>query len=244
MSSIVMSKVRGITFSHLLTQRLLMKKTMRQFVVALHQIHAQQPPADSPLAAEPKATAKEMCANYASKVKKRFAKHNKLYTSLGKELGIDIERTAKLVIGFLDEFEANERTQHAYYIHGDPVFSNILHTSSDGIVLIDMRGELDGNLTTQGDVHYDLAKVYQSLCGYDFMLLDHVLDETTSEMLDGLRAAFWEEVRQLYPDISQRDLRLHTASHFFSLVPLHEVRSCMLRYLRTAFSMLSVEGLL
>merc|ERR1712127_664813 len=151
---------------------------------------------------------------------------------------------ARLVIGFLDEFEANERTKHAHFIHGDPVFSNVIRTVDNGIVLIDMRGELDQHLTPQGDVHYDLSKVYQSLCGYDFMLLDYVLDETTSEMLDDLRFAFWEEVRRLYPDISQRDIRLHTASHFFSMIPLHEKRSRMLRYLRTSFSMLSVEGLL
>merc|ERR1712186_218814 len=106
---------------------------------------------------------------------------------------------------------------------------NVLRTDDDSVILIDMRGELGARLTTQGDVHYDLSKVYQSLCGYDFMLLDQDLDESTSEILDGLRASFWEEVRTLYPDVSHRDVRLHTAAHFFAIVPLHEVRTRMVR---------------
>ena len=47
--------------------------------------------------------------------------------------------------------------QHANYIHGDPVFSNILRTNDDQIVMIDMRGQLGKVITTQGDVHYDLS---------------------------------------------------------------------------------------
>ena len=38
------------------------------------------------------------------------------------------------------------------------------------------------------------GKVFQSLCGYDFMLLDQNLDEPASETFESLRAAFWEEV--------------------------------------------------
>merc|ERR1719387_3389050 len=97
----------------------------------------------------------------------------------------------------MEEFEANETSEWAQFIHGDPVFSNIIRTEEDGIVMIDMRGEIGKRLTTQGDVHYDLSKVYQSLCGYDFMLLDQSLDEATSEIFDGLRAAYWQEVSEL-----------------------------------------------
>ena len=49
------------------------------------------------------------------------------------------------------------------YIHGDPVFSNVLLTDESTVKLIDMRGALGDVLTTQGDVTYDLSKVYQSL---------------------------------------------------------------------------------
>jgi len=244
LSSITMAKVSGVTFSHLVTSRLLLRSTLKKFVHALHQIHSMEPPADSPLALESKVSVSEMCSNYAAKVKSRIAKHSELYTSLGVETGLDTQKMARVVVAFLEGFEAQERPKHAFYIHGDPVFSNVIRTADDDIVLIDMRGELGSRLTTQGDVHYDLSKVYQSLCGYDFMLLDQILDETSSEVFNDLRDTFWQEVRQLYPDINHRDVRLHTAAHFFAIVPLHEVRTRMMRYLRTSYSMLSVEGLM
>jgi hypothetical protein len=244
LSSITMSKVGGTTFSHLATSRLLMKAWVRKLVRGLHRIHTQAATPGSPAASEKRCTSEELCSNYASKVRKRAEKHHDLYGSLGEEAGIDTRKMAERIINFMEDFEANEKVQWAQFIHGDPVFSNVIRTDDDGIVLIDMRGELGKKLTTQGDVHYDLSKVYQSLCGYDFFLLDQSLDEATSEIFDGLRATFWEEVSELYPQISHRDVRLHTASHFFAIIPLHEVRTRMVRYLRTSNSMLLVEGLL
>uniref|UniRef100_A0A7S2NU04 Aminoglycoside phosphotransferase domain-containing protein n=1 Tax=Zooxanthella nutricula TaxID=1333877 RepID=A0A7S2NU04_9DINO len=243
-ASITMEKVVGVSFSHLATSRLLLRGSLRKMVQAIHRVHTQVPVDGSPVAGEQRATTQELCSNYATKVRKRVAKYRELYRELGNEAGLDTDRMAKVVVGFLQEFEESGRAKHAFYIHGDPVFSNILRTPDDEVVFIDMRGELGSRLTTQGDVHYDLSKVYQSLCGYDFMLLDQLLDETSSEIFDGLRAAFWEDVRRLYPDVSHRDVRLHTAAHFFAIVPLHEVRSRMVRYLRTSYSMLSVEGLM
>ena len=55
---------------------------------------------------------------------------------------------------------------------GGQVFSNVIRTNDDQIMMINMRGQLGKVITTQGDVHYDLSKVFQSLCGYDFMLLE------------------------------------------------------------------------
>ena len=52
------------------------------------------------------------------------------------------------------------------------MFSNVLLTDESTVKLIDMRGALGDVLTTQGDVTYDLSKVYQSLCGYDHIILD------------------------------------------------------------------------
>lgn len=50
--------------------------------------------------------------------------------------------------------------------------------------------------------------------------------------------------RTKYPTTSERDVRLLTAAHFFSIVPLHEERDHQERYLRASESMLVVEGLL
>lgn len=244
MSSITMSKVSGVTFAHLSVSRLLMKVWLRRLVETLHTIHSQVPEPGSTAANEAKATMQEMCSNYASKVAQRVKKYESLYESLGKELGINIQNMTRVILHFLEEFETDERPFHTHYLHGDPVFSNVIRTNDDQLVLIDMRGQLGDRVTTQGDVHYDLSKVFQSLCGYDFMLLDQPVDEAASQILDGLRAVFWEEVQRHYPTIRHRDVRLHTAAHFFAIVPLHEVRSRMARYLRTSYSMLHTEGLL
>ena len=243
---------------------------------ALQKIHTTKPPEDSQAAKEEIVSNAQLCSNYGPKVKKRTLDHIALYDSLAKELGINTRQMADVLIRFLEDFESSKKAQHAFYIHGDPVFSNIIRTNEDKIVMIDMRGQLGKVITTQGDVHYDLSKVFQSLCGYDFMLLvprlsskdfvkdlvnlsqleDQILDEPASELFDGLRAAFWDEVKNLIQrqsflktwsrecEVSHRQVRLLTAAHFFTIVPLHEVRSRMVRYLRTAYSMLHVEGLL
>ncbi|CAK9073303.1 unnamed protein product [Durusdinium trenchii] len=232
LSTITMSKVVGVTFSHLVTARLLMPEWLRRLVRTLRKIHVQQPPEDSQAAREARVSNAQLCSNYGPKVKKRALDHIALYDSLAEELGINTRQMADVLIRFLEDFESSERAVHAHYIHGDPVFSNVIRTNDDQIMMIDMRGQLGKVITTQGDVHYDLSKVFQSLCGYDFMLLDQTLDEPASETFDSLRAAFWEEVKELYPEVSHRQVRLLTASHFFTIVPLHEIRSRMARYLR------------
>jgi len=55
-------------------------------------------------------------------------------------------------------------------IHGDFWFSNILMTYVDSYKLIDMKGQVDGQLTTSGDIYYDYGKMYQSIIGYDLVL--------------------------------------------------------------------------
>ena len=68
-------------------------------------------------------------------------------------------------------------------IHGDPVFSNVIATPDSGLRLVDMRGKLGDMLTIRGDCMYDFAKTYQSVCGYDFVLLDRpVVDGYVEEM--------------------------------------------------------------
>jgi len=62
-------------------------------------------------------------------------------------------------------------------IHGDFWFSNILMTYVDSYKLIDMKGQVDGHLTTAGDIYYDYGKMYQSIIGYDLVLNGLCLNE-------------------------------------------------------------------
>lgn len=67
------------------------------------------------------------------------------------------------------------------FIHGDFWFSNILMTYDDNYKLIDMKGQVDGILSTQGDIYYDYGKLYQSIIGYDLILNDCQINHTYVE---------------------------------------------------------------
>ena len=91
-------------------------------------------------------------------------------------------------------------------------------TPNGDIKLIDMRGyHYDHILTMVGDPVYDLAKVYQSLLGYDIVLLLNRLP-TNKEMgmLSDLRQVFG-----INSPAKLQDVQLVTMSHLFTLIPLH-----------------------
>jgi hypothetical protein len=64
------------------------------------------------------------------------------------------------------------------YIHGDLWFSNILKGFNGRTYVIDMKGQVNGVLTTAGDKLYDYGKLYQSVLGYDTVLYGDVQDES------------------------------------------------------------------
>jgi thiamine kinase-like enzyme len=98
-------------------------------------------------------------------------------------------------------------------IHGDPVFTNVLQTEQ-GLKFIDMKGKIDNELTIIGDTYYDLAKVYQSILGYDFILNDIELDNI---YIDEFKKTF----EGLFKPEGLRIIKIITASLFFTLMPLH-----------------------
>ena len=69
-----------------------------------------------------------------------------------------------------------------------------------GVKFLDMRGALGDVLTTGGDVLYDLSKIFQSLNGYDFMLLDlwDGMTPTQHKQLRALQSTFWAAVAENY----------------------------------------------
>ena len=139
----------------------------------------------------------------------------------------------------MELFENEERWQASNVIHGDPVFSNVLLTDDGRIFLLDMRGEQGNILTLQGDLTYDLSKVYQSLLGYDYIILGQPLHERDGELLEELRHTFRTFVREHYPEVRLSDIVRITASHYFGIVPLHVNREHQMAYLQTASALLS-----
>uniref|UniRef100_A0A6C0B873 Nucleotidyl transferase domain-containing protein n=1 Tax=viral metagenome TaxID=1070528 RepID=A0A6C0B873_9ZZZZ len=100
--------------------------------------------------------------NYFKKLEERFEiKENYPFT--------DSKQVYSEIINGLKQYYAPRLSN---FIHGDFWFSNILMTYEDNYKLIDMKGQVDGILTTHGDVYYDYGKLYQSIIGYDLILND------------------------------------------------------------------------
>ena len=78
----------------------------------------------------------------------------------------------------LENLEKYYDPKVASIIHGDFWFSNILlNYSNDALVCIDMKGQVYGELTLNGDVYYDYGKMYQSNLGYDLILNKQPINE-------------------------------------------------------------------
>lgn len=78
-------------------------------------------------------------------------------------------------------------------IHGDFWFSNIILEFKKNIKAIDMKGHLNGYITTGGDSYYDYAKLFQSFLGYDIALYG---DTINFEYRDSLIFLFNEECKK------------------------------------------------
>ena len=176
-------------------------------------------------------------ANYALKVEARFELFAAVYDALPGG-GVAVAEAFDEIMRHLEAYEAEGRADVRRCIHGDPVFSNALLTADSRIQLIDMHGALGGALTTAGDCAYDLAKVLQSLCGYDYVLLDAPLEARDVELLDQLKADFAAHVAAEYPDVRWRDVEMLTASLYFSLLPLHDNAAHRVRFWRICQAML------
>ncbi|RDW84824.1 capsule biosynthesis phosphatase [Coleophoma cylindrospora] len=264
--TVTMENRKGLTFSHLLVGRSITRGRLLTLLTALHKIHSTPNPDKAVLPiSEPLAKRFEshsleaakgrvnIYANYGSKLRSRYTQHADKYAALGPLAAELFNRLNE----FLDTYEAEEKGVHAQVIHGDPVFSNAILSKDEKLVsFIDVRCQLDNTLTPEGDIHYDLAKVLQSLVGYDhilFMSANHhtmspdlpLLDEADTSLLSELQEVFWEFLETQY------EVRLHkktllriTASLYFSLIPLHkpELGQVFLRMCKMTLDMASKIG--
>ncbi|CAM9558807.1 unnamed protein product, partial [Sphacelaria rigidula] len=173
-----------------------------------------------------------LCANLHSKVSSRIQNHAMSYDGFE---AVDIPAMVAAVLSYLQTYQEEGRFRQADFVHGDPVFSNCLLTKAsqrDNVVFVDMRGLLGDLVCTTGDVHYDLSKVYQSLCGYDFIIMERDMDSAAANILCDLREnVFWPFVREHYPEALPRDIEVLAASHYLSILPLHEDRRHQAQFL-------------
>lgn len=104
-------------------------------------------------------------------------------------------------------------------IHGDCWFANIMLTGDNEVKFLDMRGSVEGILTTNGDVVYDYAKVLQSLLGYDVTLWDLQTPPLTVQLR--LLARFVERLLSLRLD----PMHVYSVSVALMAGTLHAIES-------------------
>ena len=183
--------LKGVTYSHLLVGRSLTHGRFNAFLRALHEVHHASSRStskfDIPLNLQHALSGSDcdesvehidIYANYGRKVRQRYDQYREDYTALGPETTV----IANELLERLTIYEKEQRGLRAEVIHGDPVFSNAILDETQGKVhLFDVRAMQGSKFALGGDVCYDLAKVFQSLQGYD-----HALLRAGSEDFDGI----------------------------------------------------------
>lgn len=194
-NQITMENIKGVSFSYLYTNKQLKVGQLINLIKQLKVLHNHS------------TTVKEypkIYADYTKKLRDRYNNNLDLYNKY-----IHAESIFKKLDNLLFHYD------EAIFaiIHGDPVFTNILQTEQ-GLKFIDMKGKIDDELTIIGDNYYDLAKVYQSILGYDFILNDIELDNVYINK-------FKNEFENLFTEKGLNIIKMITASLFFTLIPLH-----------------------
>jgi capsule biosynthesis phosphatase len=192
---IIMENIEGVSFSYLYINKLLKVEQLTSLMTQLQILHDHQ----TEVKEYPK-----VYADYVQKLRDRYNNNRGLYDKY-----IHAESIFKKLDVLLYDYDG------AIYsvIHGDPVFTNVLQTEQ-GLKFIDMKGKIGDELTVIGDTYYDLAKVYQSILGYDFILNDIELDNVYIN-------EFKTKFESLFTKEGLRNLKIITASLFFTLIPLH-----------------------
>ena len=90
-----------------------------------------------------------------------------------------------------------------------------------------MRGKMGSELTIYGDWLYDWAKIYQSLIGYDNILLNK---EINIKYQTSIIKFFTDYFITLYSEEDLYNLKMITKSLLFSLIPLHDNNNCQKFY--------------
>jgi hypothetical protein len=146
-----MEYIKGIPLYYLYKNCLVTERNIDDLFVILQNIHSQEIPIT--------VSSENIHNNYFKKLKERFNENDYFFDDAG-------EVFEKVMM----DLSQNYAPEIVGMIHGDFWFSNIILDYQDQYRLIDMRGQIDGILTMNGDKYYDYGKMYQSILGYDLVL--------------------------------------------------------------------------
>lgn len=202
---IKLEKINGTPLSSLNCNRLLSKDILINVLQTLTKIH------NAPLTN----LNVDIYGNYARKIQQRFNSYD--YSRFPQATN-----TKNQLINYFKCYEKDNKGTIGI-VHGDPVLTNILLDNNDSLKFIDMRGKVGETLTIAGDIFYDYAKLYQSIIGYDFILMGKELDDS---YIQCNKKIFKEYIDSTYNSDTFDVVKNITASLFFTLIPLHDNEKC------------------
>jgi capsule biosynthesis phosphatase len=212
--NIVIEKINGLTVTDLYLSAMLTKNTFTNILNSINRIQNCDIINDDI----------NIYENYASKLINR-------YKSFDYSIFENSESIYESILVKLQCYEKNNLGKKKV-IHGDPVFTNIIINTYGKIKFIDMRGKVGDKLTIYGDWLYDWAKIYQSIIGYDEILLSKIIDTNYKENIISIFKKYFID------KFSEQDfvnLKIITKSLIFTLIPLHNNEKCI-KYYKLLFS--------
>ena len=207
--SYTIEKINGITLSYLYINELISEELLFKYLFILTQFHEYNNNIDDI----------NIFDNYIEKLKQRYESYN--YNSYP-----DHENIYNNLIIFFDNYKDSKKYKIGM-IHGDPVFTNCILNNNNELKFIDMRGYVGNKLTIYGDIFYDLSKVYQSLLGYDEILLNKKININYK---NNLISVFENFIINTYGYEYIHIIKMITNSLFFTLIPLHNDNKCLNYY--------------
>lgn len=203
-------KINGLTVSVLYVSELLTLVTLKSIMNSMKRIQSCKCNENSNI---------NIYENYSKKLEKRYASYDYNEYENHNEIFNEINN-------YLKDYEKSQKGKISV-IHGDTVLTNIIINEYDKIKFIDMRGKMGSELTIYGDWLYDWAKLYQSLIGYDSILLNKTINIKYQK---SIIECFRDYFITLYSEDNFQNLKMITKSLLFSLIPLHDNEKCKLFY--------------
>jgi capsule biosynthesis phosphatase len=214
--------IHGITISKMYVEKDLSIDTFKSVLQSVDRIHQSQI-----IENNDQIMIIDIYSNYVCKLKQRFKNHKKIYDLLDNS-----ESVYNRLVILLQEYQLKNLGEKCI-IHGDPVFTNILINNFGKIKMIDMRGyqttsEGHNINTLYGDKFYDYSKIYQSLIGYDEILLNICINDESYKT--SMIYFFENYIKIKFDEDRLKWIKIITSSLLFSLIPLHKDSNKILKY--------------
>lgn len=204
-------KIKGITLSYLYVNESLTCDVFNRYLNMIHELHN-----SVTLNIEDNVN---IYANYNDKLSLRYTNYN--YGQYN-----DSEHIYNILYKYFYQYKNND-SGIAGVIHGDPVLSNCLLDENGNFKLIDMRGQLGNALSIYGDVYYDLGKIYQSITGYDEIMMGKNVSQLYK---NNIIETFVQFTTKYYGAESMAKIKMIRDMLLFTLLPLHDNDKCSAYY--------------